>query len=216
MSCVYKHTFPNGAIYIGKTDMEPEDRWLDGFGYRNSPMVFKAIVKYGWDNVQHDIIEDNLTHDEAIKLEQELIDEYARITDCIYNVQHIPAQLLAQETSHYIPPAQEIAQLTKENTPAQLLAQNKPKRRGITGEHYKDYVIPVVEKPPGVHKWPIDVYTADGKYITTYNDAKEAHEELGVNHGDIISCCKGVKANGKRRYQVKGYIFRYSDGKEKQ
>ena len=52
MSCVYKHIFPNGAIYIGRTSMSPEDRWLNGWGYKQNPLAFNAILKYGWDNIK--------------------------------------------------------------------------------------------------------------------------------------------------------------------
>lgn len=28
---VYKHTFPNGKVYIGMTGQEPEKRWANGW-----------------------------------------------------------------------------------------------------------------------------------------------------------------------------------------
>lgn len=43
---VYKHTFPNGKIYIGITDQKPERRWRNGIGYRRQPYVYNAIKKY--------------------------------------------------------------------------------------------------------------------------------------------------------------------------
>ena len=48
---IYKHTFPNGKVYIGLTKQEPEKRFKNGYGYENCPLMFNAIQKYGWNNV---------------------------------------------------------------------------------------------------------------------------------------------------------------------
>lgn len=191
MSCVYKHTFPNGAVYIGKTNMKPEERWLNGWGYKTCPLMFNAILQFGWLNVKHEIIADNLTEEEALELESQQIALHSTSSTVTYNIQGIPAQSLAQENAHFVG-----------NTP-QCVPQDI--------HHKKDYIIPLTPKPQGVHTCPIDVYTKDGIFICTYPSAKIASHELGVNNGDVISCCKGVKADGKARYQVKGYIFRYSN-----
>ena len=211
MSCVYKHTFPNGAVYIGKTNIKPEDRWLNGWGYKQCPLMFNAILKYGWDNVEHEIIEDNLTEKEALELEEKLITEYAlHSTLCtdtstessteqctmLYNIKSIPPQYIASETSHFI-------STLKPTTEHKLV--DIPLRT-----RYKEYIIPITNKPSDKTICPIDVYTVDGRYICTYPSAKIASSELNVNHGDIISCCRGKKSDGKPRYQAKGYIFRYS------
>lgn len=209
MSCVYKHTFPNGAVYIGKTNVRPEERWLNGMGYRKSPLMFAAIVKYGWDNIKHEILHDNLTPEEATEIEKELIQKYCLTSELTYNVQHTPAQYVAQEATHYIPPqipAQEPAHKSTEKLPRTV--------RCGRSAHIKEYIVPITPKPEGVHEWPIDVYDRHGNYIAQFNNAKLASEELSVNHGDIISCCKGVKPDGMRKYQVKGYIFRYAQIKK--
>lgn len=71
---MYKHTSPNGKIYIGITKHEPEKRWkANGNGYRCQPVFWRAIKKYGWDNFEHEILEENLTLEEALHLESEYI-----------------------------------------------------------------------------------------------------------------------------------------------
>lgn len=65
----------NGKRYIGLTSMKVEQRWRLGDGYRNQ-LFGKAIEKYGWDNFTHIVIEENLTCEEAEKLEIELIKKY--------------------------------------------------------------------------------------------------------------------------------------------
>lgn len=71
--CVYKHEAPNGKIYIGITSNKPEIRWNNGKGYKSCRLFYNAIIKYGWDNITHDILFKNLTKTEAEQKEQELI-----------------------------------------------------------------------------------------------------------------------------------------------
>lgn len=74
--CVYKHTTPNRKIYVGITGQKPEDRWKKGFGYKNNSHFFRAIQKYGWDNIKHEILLDGLTHNQAKSFEQMYIALY--------------------------------------------------------------------------------------------------------------------------------------------
>ena len=73
--CVYKHTTPNGKIYIGQTCREPNMRWSNGYGYRHQ-MFYNAIQKYGWDNIIHEILFEGLSKEEADQKEIELIAYY--------------------------------------------------------------------------------------------------------------------------------------------
>ena len=73
---VYKHTCPNHKIYIGITSNKINRRWQNGFGYRENKHFFNAILKYGWDNIKHEILLTNLTKEEACKKEIELIAFY--------------------------------------------------------------------------------------------------------------------------------------------
>lgn len=71
---VYKHTAPNGKVYIGQTQQNPpEKRWLCGKGYPCNTHFTNAINKYGWNNFQHEIVASNLTKEEADEMEIGLI-----------------------------------------------------------------------------------------------------------------------------------------------
>ena len=78
--CVYLHTIPkeisgyeNDKYYVGITKQGISRRWRkNGKGYETQNF-WKVIQKYGWDNIKHEIIAENLTHDEACKLEKEYI-----------------------------------------------------------------------------------------------------------------------------------------------
>lgn len=74
--CVYKHTCPNGKVYIGITGMNIIRRWNRGWGYQSQTYFFRAIQKYGWQNIKHEILFDGLTKEEAEQKEIELITRY--------------------------------------------------------------------------------------------------------------------------------------------
>lgn len=75
--CVYKHTAPNSKIYIGITSLNPVVRWgSNGAGYHRQAHFYNAILKYGWDNIKHEILFTGLTKEKAEQKEIELIVEY--------------------------------------------------------------------------------------------------------------------------------------------
>ena len=72
---VYKHTFPNGKVYIGIT-CRLKDRWVGNGHAYNQQFVFNAILKYSWNNIKHEILYSGLTKEEACQKEIELIAKY--------------------------------------------------------------------------------------------------------------------------------------------
>lgn len=76
MYTVYKHTAPNGKVYIGITGRKPEKRWDNGNGYKGNEHFYRAIRKYTWKNFKHDILETGLTKEQACDKEIELIAYY--------------------------------------------------------------------------------------------------------------------------------------------
>lgn len=72
---VYKHTTPDGKIYIGITQNHPQTRWNEGGGYEKQSKFYRAIQKYGWINIKHEIIAAGLSEKEAKELENALIIE---------------------------------------------------------------------------------------------------------------------------------------------
>lgn len=79
--CVYVHIFPNNKSYVGLTKQSVTTRWgQNGSGYKGQP-VYKAIQEFGWDNIQHIVIKDNLTFSEAQNLEIEMIRKYDSISN---------------------------------------------------------------------------------------------------------------------------------------
>lgn len=86
MFCVYMHTAPNNKVYIGISE-NPVHRWNNGKGYKQNKHFYSAIGKYGWDNIKHEILFDNLTKEQACQKEIELIAKYkSNNSDFGYNV----------------------------------------------------------------------------------------------------------------------------------
>lgn len=71
----------NNKIYIGQTCRDNiEKRWLNGNGYKCQSIFYADIVKYGWNNFEHIILQDNIKHlEEANKFEIYYIKYYDSI-----------------------------------------------------------------------------------------------------------------------------------------
>ena len=74
---VYKHTNKtNNKVYIG-ISCDYKKRWgSNGIGYYTQAYFYSAIKKYGWDGFNHEIIENNLTKEEACEKEKYYIKLY--------------------------------------------------------------------------------------------------------------------------------------------
>ena len=74
---IYQHIFPNNKQYIGITKREPETRWgPGGYHYKNNPPMWEAIQEFGWDNIQHIILESDVPEEEVSRKERQYIDQY--------------------------------------------------------------------------------------------------------------------------------------------
>lgn len=101
--CVYLHTIPKeisnydyDKYYVGMTK-NLKQRWsCNGEGYKACPSFYSAIQKYGWDNIKHDVLVDNLSKREAEDLEIYYIQKYeSLISQKGYNI-HLGGYLLAR------------------------------------------------------------------------------------------------------------------------
>lgn len=83
--CVYRHTAPDGRMYIGIADEPAKIRWAKGKGYKNNPAFWECICSVGWENITHEIVATGLHGDEARRLESELIEKYGTLTPNGFN-----------------------------------------------------------------------------------------------------------------------------------
>lgn len=75
---IYLHrNIINNKVYIGQTCQKPKDRWKNGSGYVTCKYFYSAIQKYGWDNFEHIILEQQeCTQDIANEIEKYYIEKY--------------------------------------------------------------------------------------------------------------------------------------------
>lgn len=87
MWTIYMHQNKiNNKAYIGITKRALSVRWgKDGRGYKDQPKFYNAILKYGWDNFSHKVIQYVDSEEEALELESFYINKYNTIIDG-YNI----------------------------------------------------------------------------------------------------------------------------------
>jgi group I intron endonuclease len=84
--CLYKHTSPSGKVYIG-ISKNVNIRWSgNGCRYLIYNSIFgKAILKYGWNNIKHEVLISGLSRDKANELEIKFI-RYYKSLGISYNI----------------------------------------------------------------------------------------------------------------------------------
>ncbi len=69
----------NDKKYVGITKRPVKKRWRNGRGYKDCTHFGRAIKKYGWDGFEHIVYAENLTQEDACKLEITLIARYQSV-----------------------------------------------------------------------------------------------------------------------------------------
>ena len=79
---VYQHVTPDGMYYFGQTQ-NVERRWRNnGAGYKGTALQ-PYIEKFGWDNIQHIVLFENQTRENALWIENFLIETAQEDGVCI-------------------------------------------------------------------------------------------------------------------------------------
>lgn len=188
MYTVYKHTNKiNGKVYIGITKREPKKRWSGGSGYRTCSAMYKAILKYGWDNFEHEILFTDLTYDEACEKEIQSIALYKSNNKKYgYNIEG--GGLLNKEIS------EETRQKLRNKR------HTEETKRKI-GNFFRGRQMPIEDRKKRSKK--VQQYSLDGILIAEFYATREAERQLGIPHNNIALCCKG------KYHNAGGYIWKY-------
>jgi hypothetical protein len=92
---IYKHVFPDGSWYIGQTNQhDPNNRFLNGNGYKDNQEFFNKIEAEGWDKVKSYLLFDNLLKKEADGLENYLIRTETELNPNTLNKQFSKAKVI--------------------------------------------------------------------------------------------------------------------------
>jgi group I intron endonuclease len=192
--CVYMHVNKiNNKKYIGQTCQNPKARWANGLGYIESPRFYNAIKKYGWDNFDHIIIQQNLTLEDANALEEFLIKKFnTTSSEHGYNLQSGGMNKLhSTETKKKMSNAHRGKLRSKESKKKMSVAK-------------KDKYIG--KNNPKAH--PTVQLTQNNVLIKYWDCIQEAADYYGVNEASIRGCC-----NGKQKTSC-GFKWMYKEDYE--
>lgn len=222
MYSVYKHTCPNGKVYIGITCGAVNRRWKNGKGYSMQPLFNRAIVKYGWGNIHHEILFENLTEEEAKQKEVDLISFYKSNDpqygyNCTAGGDGKSGVVTSEETKEKL----RVAALGKKPDSETRKRMSEAQRerfsrnpRFVSEEtrqkmsvSRKGIASPNKGKFGALNKTSkrIVMYSIDGVLLGEYGSIQEAGRLHGVSHADISKCCSF------KRKTAGGYIWRFAD-----
>lgn len=200
---VYIHIFPNQKVYIGVTKQKPEYRWRNGKKYNSNEYMTNAIKKYGWENIEHKILYDGLSKNQAEIKEKELIKKYkSNIRDFGYNILE----------------GGNISTGMTEKGKQQMINKNKGKHRSLNTEFKKghkpwttgkkmsnEFKRKLSESHLGQIAWNRrKIICLENNVI--YSSMKEASQKLNVNEAGISKVCRGIMK------QTNGFHFKYYEG----
>ena len=206
--CVYMHTNKeNGKVYIGITSRTLDDRCRkNGSGYSKHQIAFKrAIQKYGWDNFEHIIIEEQLTEIEAKQLEVEMIASYK--SNCNryknptygYNMTDGGDGCIGANLSEETRKKMSIAKKGKFD------GKNNP----MYGHIYSDDDIIYLRKAHQHEMKSIVQLDLNGNFIKQYESIRDANRQTNINRQCISFCLQG-------KYQTAGgFKWVYAEDYEK-
>ena len=218
--CVYCHTTPSNRKYVG-ISCDAKKRWNEGRGYSKNYIFYRAIKKYGWDNIKHEILYDGLTLEEAKDIEERLIAEW-HLTDIEHGYNLVSARSGISEESHKRMSnarkgnnycngrvLSEESRLKISNSLKNHFADPKNRQRlhkpcpEEVKERFRHRVVSEETKAKmrsnhydctgakNPSAKPIRQLTLTGETIKEYEYAKLAAEENGLDLSYIIKCCRG-------------------------
>lgn len=232
---VYVHITPVNKYYVGITSKEPHERWRNGFGYYNQKHFYNAIKKYGWENIDHEVVASNLTEDEAKKFEMLLINKLKsnnkkygyNITiggDGVTGVKHTKEwckqhsnDIKGENNPMYGKKhTEETLKKISNSRTGKCVGENNP----FYGKHHTEESIKKllnsrswykpskesIMKTAEKNKRPIAQIDKDtNEIIKIFPSAKDAGIKLNIDRGSITKCCQHI------RKVAGGYRWEYKE-----
>lgn len=212
--CVYIHTNKiNGKMYCGYTIRgdNPNRRWQNGCGYLNKHngeyvqrLFARAILKYGWDNFDHEIIASNLTESEAKNFETIVINKLKlRNPNFGYNLTNggegTKGWTISEETRQKFRDRQKGK--SGELSPRYGKKHTKESKEKISRSHYG---IAHINQRIRIYQ-----YTKQGECVGEFEYPGIASEQTGISRSAIANCLCGLS------YTAGGYIWTKTNDNEK-
>lgn len=216
---VYIHTvLKNNKKYVGLSTKENiNDRWKNGKGYMGQKVFYNAILKYGWENISHQVFECD-TEAEMKYLERYLI-AYYNTTDRRYgyNVTEggdghsgVPSKNRKpidqyDRQGNFIRSWESITEIERELGYHHTDISDCAKKKRPTA--YNFYWFYSGEKPifkTYKTRRKVRQYDLEGHFIAEFKNAAEAAKSLGKDNSVlIVACCN------KKFKTAYNYIWKY-------
>lgn len=197
---VYMHISPSGKRYIGITSRKLNKRWGGrGQYYKGCPYFYRAIQKYGWENIKHEIIEESLSYEQAVELEKYYIDFYqTNNPNYGYNLTKG-----GEGANGYVLPDEKKEILSKKRQGVNAVGYNyfpSEETKAKMSESAKNKIVSIEtrEKMSKEKIKKVYQYNTDGVLLNSFNSASEASCLTGVNIVNLCACCRNIvkKAGG--------------------
>lgn len=203
---VYMHKTPNNKVYVGITSVPISRRWQNGWGYRGQ-LFYRAILKYGWDNIEHIVVDTNLTKEVAEQKEIELIAEYqSNNKDYGYNVDNggFTVGKISEETKEKLRVSMLGKQKSKETKEKHKMAQLKLWNSSeYRNARMKKYAESKRKKGYSYYKRGKPVVCIETQEV--FQRIKDASEHYGICDETIRKCCHN------RRRSAGGLHWRFAE-----
>lgn len=198
---VYRHTSPSGKVYIGITCQDVRNRWQNGKTYKDSTHFKRAIRKYGWKNIKHEVLFNNLPKQRAIDLEISLIRHYKGL-GISYNVTNGGEG--TNGFHHSKESRQKMSEIMKERCQTEygkfLCSKggktNKGKKYNRKSGFSKGYY----------HMRKVLQLTMTGNLVNMYISVRDVCRNTDFSYNCL---CQALR--GKRERLYKGYIWKYEE-----
>lgn len=180
---LYIHVTPSLKTYVGITKRTVEERWQNGHGYYGSPYFNKAIKKYGWDNIMHSVLLENLSKESACFLERAMIIAIeSNNPQYGYNLTNGGDGTGSKRSEEW-----------KKNLSKSL---KQVKRSEETKERCREQ--------GRKNSIKISQYTLNGIYISTFESASECERKTNTCKSNILKCCRGERSHAN------GYVWHFA------
>lgn len=217
MYTVYQHIFPNGKRYIGVTRTSVEKRWgYRGYNYK-SQVVGRAIEKYGWENIEHEVFAVCDTKEQAEHLERWLVKHFDTTNpEHGYNVLpggDVAVNDAAPEMRYKLGNGNRGRHHTEEEK--QKISEGckrrfkRPESNGHIGRKAPEETKEKMREAHADRAKPVNCYTKNGEFVQRFRTVNEASKFVSGGSSSVCAisrCCRHLP-----RYRtVKGYVWEYA------
>lgn len=190
----------NQKAYIGQTTLNPARRWgAHGEGYKGCILFYNAIQKYGWENFEHIILEQNIPQSKLNEREQFWIKQYKSYDDHFgYNLTLGGNQMRTEQQCKDL--GDKIKKWNKAHP--QQVQQNIERLKQYWEQHpleAQQHMAEMREKAKIKNSKKVLCIETN----ISYDSAREAGRQTGISYSGIAKACRGeLKTSG-------GYHWKY-------